>query len=184
MKLFYYYSILFYFVISCNSEERMANTYRRQTKDFLELASISNAFYNQYSFKEIVIKYNSGINQIRFATIVEAPYKYFGCEVSPKDFSIIKVNYSDSLTKHEKEMCSRILTDSTLKYIMEKYMQLKIQAINISTEGVFFSLGSSVKSRNPEISAGILISSDTTQKYLNAIKQLEPGIYLYEMVVE
>ena len=172
------------FMFSCNSEKQMLNTYKQEKTRLVSLASNCESFFAKYQFKEVVVRYNSAVKQIRFAATMNSPHKYFGCEFSATGYEALQVNFSDSLEKGEKDLFAKIPTDSALQVILRDYMVSKIEAVNISNSGVFLSLGSSIKSKNPEMSAGILMTSNENYVKSNVIKEIEKGVLLYETVIE
>ena len=80
-----------------------------------------------------------------------------------------------------------LLQDTALKQILQIYKSMKPDAIRITHDDVFFSLGSSVTNRTTKLSsdgeAGILMSftKDVNDTYV--IKKIGDKVYLYETFI-
>jgi hypothetical protein len=173
----------------CNSEKRMIQVYNKHKQEMIQLTELSFAFYNSYKFEYSYLRYMGDDVGIRFSAHDQGAFsgtgEYFDSDsfepmppISPGDTVVcIKCNYS------ERNRYVSMTRDVKLKKIMRIFMDINPNAIEITSSGVFFALGSAVTTNNTEVEAGVFVAYSAENEPNQSIKKIDDNVYLYEAVI-
>jgi len=172
----------------CSSENQMVAYYEKNKSDMDSIRNISKEFTEIYHFEYASLrKLSVGI---RFSVHDKHPYKGTGEYFNPETFEPIPFDGNDTIvcdscTDEERESYEALLLDSRLNAILRLYTKIKPKAIKITSEGVFFALGSPLKHPNKsEVEGGIFMpfGEDFNRKLV--VKKIDENVYLYDTVVQ
>lgn len=167
----------------CNSEKEMIDFYKKHDKDLIQVQKICKELQIEYKFESAVIR--GGKEDMGFSMNIERPFKSIGYGFSNEDLSEMWFYPCDSCTTEERKKYEALRADSTLKTILRLYTKIKPDAIEITSEGVFFALGAPLKHPNKsEVEGGIFMpfGEDFNRKLV--VRKIDDNAYLYDTVVQ
>lgn len=173
----------------CSSENQMVAYYEKYTSEMDSLKSLSKSFIDKYNFKSMSIRAQSKDIGIRLLVLTDDPHKGTGGYYNHETFELMpfseNTSVCDSCTIEERKKYEALRTDSTLKDILRLYTKIKPDAIKITSEGVFFALGSPLKHPNKsEVEGGILMPFGEDFNRNLVVKKIDENAYLYDTVVQ
>ena len=168
------------------------NFYSENKEQLGKVKLLSQELAGKYTFKYAAIRDHGPQIGIRLNVQDDDAYKGTGEYYDRKTLQPMPDTDSnsiicDSCTEKERMNYTLLLQDTALKQILQIYKSMKPDAIRITHDDVFFSLGSSVTNRTTKLSsdgeAGILMSftKDVNDTYV--IKKIGDKVYLYETFI-
>ncbi len=175
-------------ILACNSESEYITYYNTHKSELTTITNTCETLFKTYHFESASLRNQSADIGIRFSVYESDPYKsvgqyYDSKTLKPKTFPGLDPTICDSCTNEEKLRYQTLLDDHKLKELLTNFQKVNPKAIEITAEGIFFALGNALKSNNGEVEGGLFISFDSSKKPANIIKEIEPGVYLYDAVV-
>jgi hypothetical protein len=163
--------------------------YYYSNKSVLErIALISEGFQKDYGFETCSFReLQAGI---RLLVLENDPFKGTGQYYHAKTLKVQPynkdANICDSCTTDEKENYRKMLADHRLMELLQLYQKVRPRALQITSEGVFFALGNSIKSKNKmALEGGVLIPFAKEFDDRFAVKRINgEKAYLYDKLVE
>ncbi len=172
----------------CNSENQMVAYYEKYKEDMDSIKEISKEFNKAYHFEYASLRELSV--GIRLSVHDKHPYKGIGEYFNTETFETIPFDANDTIvcdscTDEERKRYKALLVDSRLKTILRLYTKIKPDAIEITSEGVFFALGAPLKHPNKsEVEGGIFMPFGENFNRKLVVKKIDDNAYLYDTVIQ
>jgi hypothetical protein len=103
--------------------------------------------------------------------------------LNPTDLSLIHEFPVDGCDPAVLQRFRTMYNDNTLREILHLFESIEPKAISVSHGGVFVALGQTLKSPNPNLEGGILMTYEPEINNSRIVEEIDTNVYLYDDLV-
>jgi hypothetical protein len=166
---------------SCESSQCMKDYYTANKNSLVTIRTLSKTLADNNAFRKVTIKKKDVGVEIMFeggdgdnATIY----------LNPSDLSLRSESVVDGCSSEALTRFRAMYNSNTLRDILNLFDDINPKALKISHRSIFVALGQPLKSKNPSLDGGILMTfqaGDTTDNKI--VETIDTNVYLYDTLV-
>ncbi len=167
-------------LISCDSSQSMKDYYNTNKVSLTQVRTLSESLADDYAFLTITIIKKRGQLELGFTGGSRNNVSMY---LNPVDLSLIHEFPVEGCDPAILQTYRTMYNDNTLREILNLFKTIEPKAITISHGGVFVALGGTLKSPNPNLSGGILMTYEPEINNSRIVEQIDTNVYLYDDLI-
>jgi hypothetical protein len=180
-KLWYpqLWMIVLMLLMGCDSSQWMKDYYTTNQDSLVQIRTLSQTLADNYAFLKVTIRKKSGELELMFHGGSRDNVTMY---LNPGNLSLISEHVVDGCDPAVLQRFRTMYQDDDLREILSLFEATEPKAIRISHGGVFAALGETLKSPNPNLEGGILMTFEPEQNN-RIVEQIDTNVYLYDDLV-
>lgn len=165
---------------SCDSSQCMKDYYTTNKDSLTQVHTLSESLADDYAFLTITIIKKRGQLELGFTGGSRNNVSMY---LNPVDLSLIHEFPVEGCDAAVLQTFRTMYQDNRLREILLLYEEMEPKAITISHGGVFVALGKTLRSPNPNLSGGILMTYEPESNAKRIVEQIDTNVYLYDDLI-
>ncbi|WP_133259701.1 hypothetical protein [Pseudochryseolinea flava] len=158
----------------------MKDYYNTNKNSLVEIRTSGVALANSYDFQKITIRKKSGELELMFHGGSRNNVTMY---LNPTSLNLISEHVVEGCSSDALQRYRTMYQSSALRLILSRFEQISPKAIRISDGGIFVALGGTLKSANPNLEGGILMTMEPEVNNTRIVEQIDTNVYLYDDLI-
>lgn len=172
--------ILFFLLPGCDSSQCMKDYYTAKKDSLLTIRALANTLADNYEFNKVTIRNTSAGLELMFHGGVRDNVTMYlhSSNLTLRSESVVDGCHTEALQRFRA-----MYQDNVLRQILQIFKTIEPKAIRITKGGVFIALGQPLKSPNPNLEGGILMTYQAESNIKRIVEEIDTNVYLYDGLV-
>ena len=164
----------------CDTAQCMEDYYTANQDSLVQIRALSDTLAENYAFERIsIIKKRGDLEVMFIGGTVDNATMY----IDPADLSLISEGAVEGCSQAAFASYQTMYNDTTLRSILQLFIDIEPMAIRITKGGVFVALGQALESPNVNLNGGILMPFETGFSSAKIVEEIDTNVYLFDALI-
>ncbi len=164
----------------CDSAQCMKDYYTVNKDSLVSIRTLSKTLADNYAFQKVTIKNTDvGLELMFYGGVRDNVTMY----LNPTDLSLISESVVDGCSTEALTRFRTMYNGNTLREILNLFDDVNPRALKITHRSIFVALGPPLKSPNPSLNGGILMTFQPAVTDKKIVETIDTNVYLYDTLV-